>query len=764
MKQNCFSNFLTSRMLVMSGLVLTSGAALAQSKWNSMSIGEITMMQQRSTKASLARGKDVKQVEPSLGAIVKMKPGHHVSELKDMGMNVSIDLGNMGIVYLKLNEAAKVDSIDVIEGVSLVRKTKKLLDKANKDTRVDAVHAGEGLNMPYTGKGVVVAILDSGFDPNHPMFLDKNGQSRVTCFVYSTQGEQGIEYQVVTDPAEIAKITTDENETHGNHVAGIAVGKVLVGDDADKFPYNGIATDAEVAMGSSTYGTVVELLDKVVEQYPGRRIVANYSIGNNEGPHDGTSYEELLLDEYLQQHPNVIFCISAGNEGSKDIVQRHTFVGDNDAMDGSFLAGDSDQESKVDMWANGSKPFDVRLRLESHTEDGQTKVLWKSDRIKFSESKAVYAFVMTDSKEGGISSDIGDATVKRENKYDAELAKLLDPDSNIILIGGLNQGNNRFNLNLNVAASLKEKVSDTYWAYEVLAEDGETVTAYTNDDVNLLGNGITHDGTISGLATGHEVISVGSYTTKNQYEYTDYSGNKVVKDYTKDNPQLGTTAWRLGEVSPFSSWDRLLDGRCLPLICAPGAEIVSSINSYYKDEANIFGGYVVRRSYKDRQYDWMGTTGTSMAAPYFAGVTALWLEANPKLTRNEIVQIAEETANHDERDKVTSDDVKVQWGAGKVDAYAGIKKALDLATAILVPINQNQKMLMREVAPRTFETYVAGANQMAAAIYTLDGQLVTTQQATGNTLRIVVPGVQKGAYVLKVSTGTDQLVRKVLVK
>ena len=39
--------------------------------------------------------------------------------------------------------------------------------------------------------------------------------------------------------------------------------------------------------------------------------------------------------------------------------------------------------------------------------------------------------------------------------------------------------------------------------------------------------------------------------------------------------------------------------------------------------------------------------GTSQASPYMAGVAALWLEANPNLTHEEIKEIATKTANND---------------------------------------------------------------------------------------------------------------------
>ncbi len=46
------------------------------------------------------------------------------------------------------------------------------LDVARRTTRVDSVHRGINLPMKYSGKDVVVGVIDFGFDYNHPSFYD----------------------------------------------------------------------------------------------------------------------------------------------------------------------------------------------------------------------------------------------------------------------------------------------------------------------------------------------------------------------------------------------------------------------------------------------------------------------------------------------------------------------------------------------------------------------------------------------------------------
>ena len=54
------------------------------------------------------------------------------------------------------------------------------LNKARYGTRVDSVHAGLNLPQAYHGEGVLIGVLDWGFDCTHPMFYDTTlTQSRI---------------------------------------------------------------------------------------------------------------------------------------------------------------------------------------------------------------------------------------------------------------------------------------------------------------------------------------------------------------------------------------------------------------------------------------------------------------------------------------------------------------------------------------------------------------------------------------------------------
>ena len=71
-------------------------------------------------------------------------------------------------------DAFHLDVLDVLpmDLVELASRAVPDVNKARYGTRVDSVHAGLDLPQPFHGEGVLVGVLDWGFDYTHPMFYD----------------------------------------------------------------------------------------------------------------------------------------------------------------------------------------------------------------------------------------------------------------------------------------------------------------------------------------------------------------------------------------------------------------------------------------------------------------------------------------------------------------------------------------------------------------------------------------------------------------
>lgn len=120
-----------------------------------------------------------------------------------------------------------------------------------------------------------------------------------------------------------------------------------------------------------------------------------------------------------------------------------------------------------------------------------------------------------------------------------------------------------------------------------------------------------------------------------------------------------------GEIASFSSRGPQVD------IAAPGDNIYSAmapVSALWPLGSHQPPGDPANRAY------YVGFSGTSMATPHVAGIVALMLEANPKLTYRQAEQILIETAT-DHGPKGFDE----AWGYGMADAFAAVVRAEKLA-------------------------------------------------------------------------------------
>jgi serine protease AprX len=157
-------------------------------------------------------------------------------------------------------------------------------------------------------------------------------------------------------------------------------------------------------------------------------------------------------------------------------------------------------------------------------------------------------------------------------------------------------------------------------------------------------------------------------------------------------------------LSPFSSRGPTRDGRVKPDIIAPGEAILAA-------NANTGDGYT-RHS------------GTSMAAPFVAGVAALMLDANPALTPEELRDRLERTAID-----FGAPGKDNEYGAGRLDAFTAIRAARGDAEAgdatpgeLDPPAHAAAQESLEEGATREFPIEVTDTALPVAATLILDAE------------------------------------------
>ncbi len=138
------------------------------------------------------------------------------------------------------------------------------------------------------------------------------------------------------------------------------------------------------------------------------------------------------------------------------------------------------------------------------------------------------------------------------------------------------------------------------------------------------------------------------------------AGNSGPARYTIGSPAAAEKVITVGAMADcgekgfylarFSSRGPTADGRIKPDICSPGVNITAA----KKGTRNKYITY----------------SGTSMATPFIAGVTALMLDANPNLTPTQIKNILSSTSQD-----WGPTDKDIDYGFGRLQAYEAIKVA-----------------------------------------------------------------------------------------
>ncbi len=254
------------------------------------------------------------------------------------------------------------------------------------------------MRTPFlNGRGVLLAVLDSGITWDLEVFRKADGSTRIRYLWDQTVSEEtdDVRYGKMPDGFSIGTEYTAEEinaalqlpaldryrlipsrdlSGHGTAVAGIAAGR-----SADGL-YTGAAPEAELIVvklglpGNS--GGVEEGFPRTTEilrgvTYALRKarqlnmpLVINLSFGNSYGSHDGSSLLERFLDNASEIGRTVI-CVGSGNEGAA----RGHFAG-NITRDGrvELAVGNYERNLNIQLWKNYSDVFRIRLQAPGGEE------------------------------------------------------------------------------------------------------------------------------------------------------------------------------------------------------------------------------------------------------------------------------------------------------------------------------------------------------------------------------------------------------------
>ena len=250
------------------------------------------------------------------------------------------------------------------------------------------------------------------------------------------------------------------------------------------------------------------------------------------------------------------------------------------------------------------------------------------------------------------------------------------------------------------------------------------------------------------------VITVGS--TVHRTGFVNYAGDYC--DYSYNGSD--------GLYARYSSIGPTFEGLIKPDVTAPGDNVISGYSSFYIEnnpDASDLHSDVAHFDYNGRLYAWNANTGTSMATPVVGGAIALWLQANPKLTPEDVLAVLSRTCRQPDSSLSYPNNY---YGYGEIDVYRGLLEVLNVAAIPTLSHRQAQGVALINEGGRLWLTLPADspAAGLTVSVYALDGRLLQQRRCSAADSRMELPSLRPGVYAVQlggVSEGysASQLVR-----
>lgn len=476
-----------------------------------------------------------------------------------------------------------VEAVAELEQIEYVEKPKRYFYQITNPVSDSCIVQVSGRDLSLTGKGVLLAVLDSGIDITLPEFKKADGSTRIRYLLDQTMENREFSGEELdrllqesgqTESSDAAKGSRRfpgmDSSGHGTAVAGIAGSSPVRKGDIN---YQGVATEAElliVKLGipeARSFPRTTEILRGVTWAIRkslelGMPLVINLSLGNSYGAHDGASLIERFLDNAAEIGRTVI-CVGSGNEGAN----------------GGHLAGSLERAGSVAGLPSGRqpasfyRPAQIELAVAEYEQTLNVQ-LWKN----YSDSYRIFLRA-----PGGEEVQVPDRV--NGGKYVLEL----EETEILVYQGEPTPYTVAQEIYFDMLPSGRRYITSGIWTFRI--EPVEVVTGnyyfyLPAAAVRNAGTGFyqsTPDVTLTIPSTASKVLTVGAYDSVYQ-AYADFSG----RGYANPDRTIGVVT----------------AGFAKPDIVAPGVDVLAP---------NLYGGYTP-------------VTGTSFATPIVAGAAALLME------------------------------------------------------------------------------------------------------------------------------------------
>ena len=283
-------------------------------------------------------------------------------------------------------QADRIDAVSRLPEIEYVEKPKRLFFSVTEGKEVSCILPVTKRQPFLSGKGVLVAVIDSGIEYTNRHFRTADGDSRILSlwdqtiapdpekgffppegFLLGTEfGKEQIDAALKeNNPLKrYEMVPSMDTSGHGTAVAGIAAASSYQG-------YEGVAPESELLVvklgipAANSFPRTTEMmraLTYVVKkaQALNRPLAVNLSFGNTYGAHNGSSLLERFMDNICEIGRTVV-CVGSGNEAASGGHAEGIATGGN-GTNVELSVGSFETAISVQIWKQYTDIFRIRLR------------------------------------------------------------------------------------------------------------------------------------------------------------------------------------------------------------------------------------------------------------------------------------------------------------------------------------------------------------------------------------------------------------------
>lgn len=614
--------------------------------------------------------------------------------VRSVGGRVKMSLGRLVSARVPISEVRNLAASPAVERFEFSLYRGELLnDSMRVRAHVNEVQAGLApLPQAYNGEGVVVGIIDTGVDHNHPDFENADGTTRIAYYwdqALSGSGappEFGYGREWNAAQIDAGQMVATDNNGHGTTVAGTATGNGLATGK-----HKGVAPNADIIVvnfsGANFTAAVADGVKYVFDRAAamGKPAVLNVSLGTYAGSHDGKDAAALFVDSLINAERGRVLVCAAGNYNQAPFFHVRTEV-DSDTSFTWFGNNTNGPPYNIfnfpnvffEVWADAADFENVRFAMGA---DRITPSYQYRGRTDYRRASDFLGSVVSDPLISASGNLLGTVQYFAQMRGDQVQLQVLiaQPDSGTYNFRFMSTGSGRFDVWSTVLIGTSNMCSTSLpapWNVPTVGEYPPMANYVMPDNEKHI---------VDSWACSDRTLTVAN--AWNQVSYTAYSGNFI---------NSGATP---GMISANSSAGPTRDLRWKPDLAAPGdvtmttwpLPALASLIANEPDKVDPDGMHA-------------RAGGTSIASPVVCGAVALYLQKCPNASWEQVRQAFITTAFGD---ALTGILPNKYFGNGRVHAFDAVVSSNIPDITITAPDDQVCSNTTVEVAaPAGFDAYL----------------------------------------------------------